>query len=344
MTSDTSRFQVLEGHALAMKVWLGEDGALYADVLRRKSTFAGIDPELIDLCQRITAIHAASVRVLVESEDAVLAQDVQRCGMRHVGYLEAEPTVDAGGGVEFHLWDATARCRFLEFFELNERKDLDFRKVIRQVFAVDAPLTHRLDSDWTEHLQELRLREKYILGATQVGGAGGFPSGLKLGRDHISNLLSDIFWRREDGSFPFPSAGGFAESYTLYLVTRGVEDLKDGLYSTLPGNPSLDLIENGPMHEAASAAFFHQAGQPTALVWFIVAADPSRAMTKYGPRGYRFICLDVGGMLSLMSLSAAASGHPFRIYGGFDDELVGSLVGLDGQSFVVCGAALGAIP
>lgn len=386
MTCGAARFQVLEGHAIALKVWMGDDSSLYADVMRRKSTFGGIDPELVDLSRRVAAIHGTSVRFLIPCEDASLSQDVQRCGMRHIGYLEVGREGARGGCKTFHLWDATATGRVLETKDLVEPNGLDFRKVVRQVFALEEPLSHRLDADWIEHLQELRMRERYFLGATRLGNSGGavvptlhpssgkpaeeqsvgessaavpstfkevlasrrsaphFHSSRKIERAHVTSLLSHVFWRRHDGSSPFPSAGGFAESYVMHMVVCGVEGLEDGVHQSRPGSPSLDLVETGPMHEVVAAAFFRQAGKYESLVWFLVVADPSHAMSKYGPRGYRFLCLDAGGLLSLMSLAAAAAGHPFRIYGGFDDELVASVLGLEGQRFVVCGAAMGAPP
>jgi len=72
----------------------------------------------------------------------------------------------------------------------------------------------------------------------------------------------------------------------------------------------------------------HELGRTCAAMIAITAVMP-RTLTKYLFRGYRFVLYDVGALLESMYLAATAVGLGACAVGGFFDDELGALLGID---------------
>ncbi|WP_437671113.1 SagB/ThcOx family dehydrogenase [Sorangium sp. So ce131] len=120
---------------------------------------------------------------------------------------------------------------------------------------------------------------------------------------------------------PAPSAGG-RYPLEIYVATRAVEGLADGLYHYDARAHELELRREGLAHAALADLAVGQDMVLHANVVVIITAIPLRTMWKYGQRGYRFLWIDAGHLGQNLYLAATAMGlGPVAIGGFYDDEL-----------------------
>jgi SagB-type dehydrogenase family enzyme len=127
----------------------------------------------------------------------------------------------------------------------------------------------------------------------------------------------------------FPSAGGLS-SPELYVISTSVLGLEPGVYHYDPRNHALDVLSVGDRRPALISG---APGQPfigTAAVTLVMAGCYSRLRWKYGPRAYRYMCMDVGCQAQNLQLAAAALGLGACLVAGFMEELFEQMIGVDG--------------
>ncbi len=142
-----------------------------------------------------------------------------------------------------------------------------------------------------------------------------------------------------------PSAGA-RHALETYLMINRVEGIARGLYQYLPADHSLALIDSrkGLSEELAEACFGQDFVSRNAVSFFWVAV-PYRMNWRYGERGYRYLHLDAGHVCQNLYLAAEACGAGVCAVAAYDDDLLNSLLGLDGAGqFVIYLAAVGMIP
>jgi len=139
-----------------------------------------------------------------------------------------------------------------------------------------------------------------------------------------------------------PSAGA-RHAFETYLLVNRVEGLTPGLYRYA-------AIEHGLLRLEAPAdiagrvahACLDQSQVTESAATFIWVAVVERMFWRYVERGYRYLHLDAGHVCQSLALGAEQVGCGICPIAAFDDELLNSTLGLDGEEmFVVYLATLG---
>jgi SagB-type dehydrogenase family enzyme len=139
-----------------------------------------------------------------------------------------------------------------------------------------------------------------------------------------------------------PSAGGFYP-LELYVLARNIEATAPGVYHYAPVTGYLELLNGTLPSQARLAQLF--LGQPflqNAAAVVVFTCRPDRTLAKYGDRGYRYALLEAGHAAQNINLGASALGLGVLNLGGFLDDEVAGLLGLERDiEFPVYAVALG---
>lgn len=135
-----------------------------------------------------------------------------------------------------------------------------------------------------------------------------------------------------------PSAGA-RYPLEVFLLAHRVDGLDAGVYHYHPETHSLEPWTRGSVLAATQKALV---GGAPASAHVVVGAVFGRTTAKYRERGYRLILLDAGHAMQDLVLAATALGLASTTLGGFVDDELNALVGLDGvDENVLYVAALG---
>ena len=139
-----------------------------------------------------------------------------------------------------------------------------------------------------------------------------------------------------------PSAGG-RYPLELFVAARRVDGLPEGLWHYRPDLHALEPVRAGTLDEDLERAFFGQEVVRNAAFVVLVGAVMRRTLVKYQDRGYRLVLLDAGHAMQNLMLVATAMGLSGVGLGGFLDDALGDLCGLNGiDENVVYAVAVGA--
>lgn len=142
----------------------------------------------------------------------------------------------------------------------------------------------------------------------------------------------------------WPSAGGLYP-LDVYVVAREVAGLDPWPYHFNPVRHQLERVPADFEVQTFSAAFFWQEFVVNAAAVLVLAAVFDRTVAKYGDRGYRLVLLDAGHAAQNVLLCAQATGVAATPVGGFSDDALSALLGLDGsRESAVYAIALGGSP
>lgn len=126
-----------------------------------------------------------------------------------------------------------------------------------------------------------------------------------------------------------PSAGGLYP-LEIYPLVFNVDGLEPGLYHYSPKDHSLEVLrQTDKLREEFVACTSYTELASTASAVFVITGVLRRNLSKYMFRGYRFLSYDVGACLQSFYLCAGARGLSSVAIGGFFDNMVGDLVGVD---------------
>ena len=107
-----------------------------------------------------------------------------------------------------------------------------------------------------------------------------------------------------------------------------------GIGQTKYKSKRIDVSLEGLVREAALRALADATIQPetieSASAVFVVAASFWRSRFKYGQRALRFVLIEAGHAMQNMVLAATSLGLTHRPIGGFYDDEVADVIGLDG--------------
>ena len=141
---------------------------------------------------------------------------------------------------------------------------------------------------------------------------------------------------------PVPSGGGLYP-LELYLLVQRAEDFEPGIYHYAVLSHALEQLRALQLPRQFIADLF--LGQPylaDAAAIAVLATVLDRSLWKYGDRGYRYILLEAGHVAQNLNLVAAALGLGSFNLGGFFDNDLANLLGLDIEEEVpLYGVALG---
>jgi SagB-type dehydrogenase family enzyme len=139
-----------------------------------------------------------------------------------------------------------------------------------------------------------------------------------------------------------PSAGA-RHPFETYLLVNNVEGFEPGLYKFLASKHLIQVIEldENIIDKFADANWSSEMVKDSAIT-FIWVAVLYRMTYRYGNRGIRYLHLDAGHICQNLYLASEAIDCGVCAVGGFIDDTVNALLGLDGEEqFVTYMATVG---
>jgi SagB-type dehydrogenase family enzyme len=127
---------------------------------------------------------------------------------------------------------------------------------------------------------------------------------------------------------PVPSGGG-CYPLELYLFARRVDGLEEGTYHYCVQKHALELLGPAPSPITINELFLGQPWLMAAQAVVVVTGVPARLLHRYGERGYRYLLLEAGHVGQNLTLVASATGCASLCLGGFFDDELARLLGLD---------------
>ncbi|MCK5699136.1 MAG: SagB/ThcOx family dehydrogenase [Candidatus Aenigmarchaeota archaeon] len=146
------------------------------------------------------------------------------------------------------------------------------------------------------------------------------------------NTLSKIIWSaqgttNEPKRRTTPSAGAI-HPLELFIISKDVTDLENGIYHYLPQEHALDPQKEGSFMESLACACFHQTFIQDAAFAIIIAGDFEKTKQKYRERGERYIFMEAGHACQNMSLMATNLLLGTVVIGAFNDKELRDLLNL----------------
>jgi len=139
-----------------------------------------------------------------------------------------------------------------------------------------------------------------------------------------------------------PSAGA-RHALETFLLVNNVKNLKPGLYKFCAIEHKLILVsaeEN--IADKITYGCHEQKFVKSCAATFIWIADVYRMTWRYGERGYRYLHLDVGHVCQNLYLAAESINSGACGIAAFDDDLLNSVLKLEGEKkFVIYLATVG---
>ncbi len=150
-----------------------------------------------------------------------------------------------------------------------------------------------------------------------LGGSYGLTRGIPIGGTAETQRFR-----------PTTSAGGLYP-LEIYALVFAVEGLADGIYHYHPFDHCLELVRPGPCREDFLKVTTYVDMCSNAGVILAVTGMFHRNFSKYLHRGYRFVMNDTGALIQSFYLTATASGLGTCALGGFFDDDLGNLLGVN---------------
>jgi SagB-type dehydrogenase family enzyme len=191
--------------------------------------------------------------------------------------------------------------------------------------------------------------EEVLLGRRSARAFSGEPLALQ----ELSSLLyysAGVTSRETDSygiswGFRCAPSGGALYPIDIYCVSLNVADVKEGLHAYNPNAHSLELLASGPHTAQISAATYLVETVEKSAVCILMVASFLRTKFKYGERGYRFVLLEAGHIAQNMLLVAESLGLGALPVGGYIDDQLNAMVGVDGcEQAVVYAVLIGRLP
>jgi SagB-type dehydrogenase family enzyme len=140
---------------------------------------------------------------------------------------------------------------------------------------------------------------------------------------------------------PVPSGGG-CYPLELYVLVRHVEGIPAGIHHYSARRHALEALGPLPKPDDLETLFLSQPWVAKAHVVIVVTAVASRLLYRYADRGYRYLLIEAGHVGQNLALVATASGFGSLSLGGFYDDDVSCMLGLDASfELPLYGIALG---
>jgi SagB-type dehydrogenase family enzyme len=131
----------------------------------------------------------------------------------------------------------------------------------------------------------------------------------------------------------FPSAGGL-QAPEVYIIVQAVEGLRSGVYHYHAINNALEVVKQGDYRSLLVQIALDQPQIEKAAVVFAVTGSYERLRWKYGPRAYRYMCMDAGFLSENLCLAGQAMELGVCAYAGFIDDMLENFLGVNGQDEV----------
>jgi SagB-type dehydrogenase family enzyme len=149
----------------------------------------------------------------------------------------------------------------------------------------------------------------------------------------LAKLLQLACGLTQHGRLPLRAAPSPGALYAIesYPVAFNVTDLVPGVYHYVPAEHVVECLRAlCGLEEIWSALPPGWHGETPALAVVLIARLP-RVQAKYGERGYRFVLQESGHIAQNLLLASVALGLAAAGVGGFFDDAMNSLIGVDGE-------------
>ena len=144
--------------------------------------------------------------------------------------------------------------------------------------------------------------------------------------------LSQILWAAQGitstGGYRSAPSAGALYPLELYVVVGQVEGLTPGVYQYHPQGHKLTVKIEEDKRIALARASVMQSWMAKAPAMLVVTAFYSRTTVKYGPRGKRYVHMEVGHAAQNVYLQAAALDLGTVMVGAFVDTAVKEILSL----------------
>lgn len=127
------------------------------------------------------------------------------------------------------------------------------------------------------------------------------------------------------------ASGGGLYPLELYALAFDVEGLDPGIYHYNVDQHLLDVVKQGDFR-AQARDLIHTEGMDldSAALVVVITASFRRSTSKYLDRGYRMILMEAGAAAHTLSLVATSLGLGVCQVGGFLDDELSEMLGIDG--------------
>jgi len=149
--------------------------------------------------------------------------------------------------------------------------------------------------------------------------------------------LSQLLWAAQGITGPqghkraAPSAGALYPMDIYGAVGEDcIKELNPGIYLYDPATHSVSLIQKGDSRRDIAMASLGQMWMSYAPITFVITAEYSRIMGKYGQRGVRYAMIEAGHIGQNIFLQSQALGLEAGIVGAFKDQKVIQVMGIKG--------------
>lgn len=135
----------------------------------------------------------------------------------------------------------------------------------------------------------------------------------------------------------------------LYVVIGSVADVEPGLYHYEQRSHALDAVGHGDLRQPLrGAALDEQPWVELCAALIVIAGDRERSLAEFadqppdGRRGDRYLYMEAGAVAQNIALQAVEVQVGTVLVGGFDDERVKALLGIENEPLVLL--PLGRLP
>lgn len=158
-------------------------------------------------------------------------------------------------------------------------------------------------------------------------------TGEAISQDELGKLLFYSYGRTDlRGRYRAVASGGALYPLEIYVVPNNISGLDQGVYHYNIERHALDVVERGDCWSTLKECVWLQdIEDPDAISMVIViTAIFGRNTMKYDDRGYRLILMETGEVGQNLSLVATSLGLGVCLLGGFIDDALSDLLGIDG--------------
>jgi SagB-type dehydrogenase family enzyme len=133
--------------------------------------------------------------------------------------------------------------------------------------------------------------------------------------------ISQILWAAQgitDNNYGFRAAPSAGALYPLHIYVVK----KDGVFRYIPDGHKLLQLSNKDLRPSLVRASLTQSFILEAPVDIIISANFAITQAKYGPRAFRYVCMEVGHVAENIHLQAVALGLATVPVGAFWDDVI----------------------
>lgn len=166
---------------------------------------------------------------------------------------------------------------------------------------------------------------------SRLPSAETFNPNYRMSLDDLLYVLAVSFGesRSSPHTRPYPS-GGALYSGQITLYAKNIDGLQSGSYHYLPHARQLECLDAGSEHEIERHLFLASQSSLIHYAFFILySIIPMQSIAKYGMRGYRLACIEIGSMYQSLIFQSEKIGLRSRVWGGFADEGLSISMGID---------------